>query len=81
MQTMNVKQIETKYESLLQTAKDEIMNIYIPYSNKVLHGKFTDGFKNKVVCEIMEHHKDSIEQEDCVIVALHIMNMLNSLIH
>ena len=73
--------IETKYETLFQTVKDEIINIYIPYSNKVLHGKFTDGFKNKIVSEIMKRHNDSIEQDDCVIVALHIMNMLNSLIH
>ena len=73
--------IETKYETLFQTVKDEILNIYIPYCNKVAHGIFTDRFKNKVVCEIIEHHKNSIEQYDCVIVALHIMNMLNSLIH
>ena len=73
--------IETKYETLFQTVKDELLKIYIPYFEKVAHGKFTDYSKNRIVCEIMEHHKDSIEQDDCVIVALHIMNMLNSLIH
>ena len=73
--------IETKYETLFQTIKDELIKIYIPYGNKVAHGIFTDKFKNKVVCEIMEHHEDLIEHDDDVIVALHIMNMLNSLIH
>ena len=72
--------IETKYETLFQTVKDELLKIYIPYGNKVAHGIFTDRFKNKVVCEIMEHHKDSIEQEDESVVAINIMNILNSLI-
>ena len=72
---------ENKYESLLQTVKDEILNIYIPYGNKVSHGKFTDRFKIRIVNEIMKHHNDSIEQDDNSVVALHIMNMLNSLIH
>ena len=72
---------ETKYESLLQTVKDEILNIYIPYGNKVSHGKFTDRLKIRIVNEIMKRHNDSIEQDDNSVVALHIMNMLNSLIH
>ena len=73
--------IETKYETLFQTVKDELLKIYIPYFVKLAEGMFTDHTKNRIVCEIMEHHKDSIEQEDCVIVALHIMNMLCALIH
>lgn len=73
--------IETKYEALFKTAKDEILNIYIPYGNKVAHGIFTDRFKIKIVCEIMKHHEDLIEHDDDVIVALHIMNILNSFIH
>ena len=73
--------IETKYESLLQTVKDELLKIYIPYGNKVAHGIFTDRFKNKLVCEIIEHHNDSIEKDDESVVAINIMNILNSLIH
>ena len=73
--------IEIKYESLLQTVKDEILNIYIPYGNKVAHGKFTDRFKLKIVSEIMKRHNDSVEQDDKSVVAINIMNILNSLIH
>ena len=71
---------ETKYESLLQTVKDEILNIYIPYGNKVSHGKFTDRFKLRIVSEIMKRHNDSVEQDDKSVVEFHIMNMLNSFI-
>ena len=73
--------IETKYEALMKIVKDELLKIYIPYFEKVAHGKFTDYSKNRIVCEIMKHHEDLIEHDDDVIVALHIMNMLNSLIH
>lgn len=72
---------ETKYEALMQTVKDEILNIYIPYGNKVSHGKFTDRFKIRIVDEIMKRHKDSIEQDTHDAVAINIMNILNSLIH
>lgn len=72
---------ETKYEPLLKTIKDEIINIYIPYGNKVSHGKFTDRFKIRIVNEIMKRHKDSIEQDTSDAVAINIMNILNSLIH
>lgn len=73
--------IEIKYEALLQTVKDELLKIYIPYFDKFAEGMFTDYSKNRIVCEIMEHHKDSTEQEDLVIVALHIMNMLNDILN
>ena len=69
---------ETKYEALIQTAKDEILNIYIPYCNKVSHGKFTYKLKNKIVSEIMKHHNDAVEQDDESVVEFHIMNILNS---
>ena len=72
---------ETKYESLLQTVKDEILNIYIPYGKKVSHRKFTDRFKIRIVDEIMKRHNDSIDKYDNDTVAIHITNMLNSLIH
>lgn len=72
---------ETKYEHLMQTVKDEILNIYIPYGNKVAHGKFTDRFKVRIVSEIMKRHNDSVEQDDKSVVATHIMNILDSLIH
>ena len=72
---------ETKYESLLQTIKDEILNIYIPYRKKVSHRKFTDRVKLRIVDEIIKHHNDSIEKDDESNVAINIMNILNSLIH
>lgn len=72
---------ETKYEALMQIVKDEILNIYIPYGNKVSHGKFTDRFKIRIVNEIMKRHNDSIEQDTHDAVAINIMNILNSFIH
>ena len=72
---------ETKYESLLQTVKDEILNIYIPYRKKVSHRKFTDRVKVRIVNEIMKRHNDSIEKDDESVVATNIMNILNSLIN
>lgn len=72
--------MKTLKEIVLDNIKHDILSIYIPYFDKVAHGKFTTYAKHRVVLEVIKKHSDEIEEAAKPEMILCVYDMLEDII-
>ena len=73
--------MKTLNDIVLDNIKSDIFNIYIPYFEKVAHGKFTTAAKHRIVLEVIKKHYDCIKSDDTSEMILRVYDMLNDILN
>ena len=77
----NQTTMKTLNDIVLDNIKSDIFNIYIPYFEKVAHGKFTTSTKHRIVLEVIKKHSDCIKSDYTSEMILRVYDMLNDILN
>ena len=73
--------MKTLNDIVLDNIKNDILNIYIPYFEKVAHNKFTTSAKHRIVLEVIKKNSDCIKSDYISEMILRVYDMLNDILN
>ena len=73
--------MKTLNDIVLDNIKNDILNIYIPYFEKMAHGKFNTYAKHLIVREVIKKNSDCIKSDDTSEMILRVYDMLNDILN